>query len=78
MLQQRLDKRRLASPEGTEVPTRLEGFDPDGDTEAESKGGADDDEPALDAEPASVVGQEEAGEGEEEGDEDEDGVDDTS
>lgn len=78
MLQQRLDKRRLASPEGTEVPTRLESLNPDGDTEAESKGSADDDEPALDTEPASVVGEEETWEGEEEGDEDEDGVDDTS
>jgi hypothetical protein len=50
---------------------RLQGLDPDGNTESEGEDGTDDDERALSAEPASVCGQEQGREGDEEGNKDE-------
>jgi len=78
LLQETLNQRRLTSPEHTQVLTGLKGFHPNGNTETKGKGCADDYEPALSAEPASIGGDEEGGEGQQEGDEDEDCVDDAS
>ena len=59
LLQQALDQRGFASPDIVQGGSRLQCLYPDGQTETEGEGGAEDDEPALCAEPASVCGQKE-------------------
>lgn len=63
LLQETLDKRGFIGPHMAQGGSGLERFHPDCKTKTEGKDGAEDDEPALGAQPASIGGQEKAGKG---------------
>lgn len=78
LLQERLDLRRLAAPEGAQVLACLQCLNPDSNTQAQCEGSADYYKPALGAEPASVRRKEEGWQREQESGKDEDSIDNSS
>jgi hypothetical protein len=77
LLQKTLDEWRLAPPDNAQVVARGQSPHPDRQTQAKGEHGAEDYQPALRTEPASVQGEEERGERENKCNKDEDGVDDS-
>lgn len=76
LLQKTLDERRLSPPKNAQMVARGQRPHPDGKTQPKRKRGAENNQPTLRTEPASVHREEERREREDKCDEDEDGVDD--